>query len=253
MHDLLLIEDDLFSIEDVGQRHMAVGGITKAQFLACLAQAPYLGENTPNTRLFSVLGLPFQREGLRMCGLTLPPEIKKRALVDEQEDGLRWRTSICPAGTFTDLHYDHHGCTQLMVGISTRKLWLIWPPTPKNLEWWSGFRARTPTGTEALDAIKHMERLTLHHQQGLNAFFLPPYHLHAALTFETSAHCVVTFWDIPSWEDFSRVGLEWEFLAQDILDALDQLEVLSNTRKKSKGLVKWVMDMRTKLAALKLT
>jgi len=59
MQDFMLIEEDDFTVSDAGQRHMAEGGITKAQFLACLVQAPYIQEKSPTTQLFSIIDLPF--------------------------------------------------------------------------------------------------------------------------------------------------------------------------------------------------
>jgi hypothetical protein len=119
--------------------------------------------------------------------------MEKCTYVDVYENDAVWGTTLCPPGLLTDLHYDHHGSMQLMVGISTRKLWLIWSPTSKNLEWWSGFPARTPTGRETIEAVNTMEGFSILYQQGLNAFTLPPYHLHAILTFDTSTHCRMTF------------------------------------------------------------
>jgi len=73
-----------------------------------------------------------------------------------------------------------------MVGISTMKLWLIWPPTSKNLEWWSGFPAWMPMGRETIEVVNTMEGLSILYQQGLNTFTLPPYHLHAILQHQHS-------------------------------------------------------------------
>lgn len=271
MQDLLLVDEDKLSITDAGQRHVSEGGITKAQLLACLIQMPSIREYSSTTRLYSALDLHFQKGGSHLCGLVIPAEISKCALVDQDETGLCWGTSLCSAGMLTDIHYDYHGPAQLMVGISTRKLWLIWPPTHNNLEWWSGFRARTPTGVETLDAVKHMEGLTLLYQRGINAFILPPYHLHAVLTFETSAHCGVTFWNLQSWKDFSQYGLEWEYscmkdylskgyglrdaqvLSQDVLDALERLDVFAlKFAKKDKDLRRWIVDLRKRVLDLKL-
>jgi hypothetical protein len=271
MEDLLLLDDDKLRVTDAGQRHISEGGLTKAQLLANMLQAPYVREASSTTRLYSVLDLHFQKGGSHKCGLVIPPEVRNGGLEDRDEDGLCWGTSVCPGGNLTDIHYDYHGSAQLIVGISTQKLWLIWPPTPRNLDWWSGFRSRTPTGTETLEAVKNLDGLNVLYQTGSNAFVLPSYHLHAVITFEISAHSGVTFWDMDTWNDFSRGGLEWEYnwakdyaskgyglvdaqtLEKDIVEALNNYEVLGRKRNvKGKDLQRWVADMRRKVSGLRL-
>ncbi|KAJ7894593.1 hypothetical protein B0H14DRAFT_3646258 [Mycena olivaceomarginata] len=41
-----------------------------------------------------------------------------------------------PGGWFTDTHVDGNGCSQVQIHCEGEKLWLIWPPTQKNLDWW---------------------------------------------------------------------------------------------------------------------
>ena len=118
-------------------------------------------------------------------------------------------------------------------------------------------------GRETIEAVNTMEHLSILYQHGLNAFTLPPYHLHAILTFNTSTHCGMSFWDMESWEKFGRVGLEWELnwtqdyvskgygkkdaelLAGEMMDTFNKLDVLCDKKvKNSKVLEKWVVDMQ---------
>jgi len=86
MQDFMLIEEDNYTVSDAGQQHMAEGGITKPQFLACLLQAPYTWEKSPTTQLFSIIDLPFQKEGSQLCGLKLLWEMEKCTYVDIYEN-----------------------------------------------------------------------------------------------------------------------------------------------------------------------
>jgi len=107
--DFMLIEEDNFTVSDAGQQHMAEGGFTKAQFLTCLSQVSYTREKSPITRLFSIIDLPFQKEGSQLCGLKLLWEMEKCMYVDMFENDAVWGMTLCPPGSLTDLHYDHWG------------------------------------------------------------------------------------------------------------------------------------------------
>lgn len=40
---------------------------------------------------------------------------------------------------------------------------------------------------------------------------MPPFHIHAILTFEVSTHSGTTIWDYNTWKDTARRVTEWEF------------------------------------------
>lgn len=110
-----------------------VDGVKKDQILASWLQGPYVRKMENTTRLYSILDLPFHKKGSGRCQIKIPD----RFLVDgvkEKHEGIDlWGTSMCPAGTLTDIHFDYCGPAQLMVSIRGRKLWLLWPPSPQNL------------------------------------------------------------------------------------------------------------------------
>jgi len=209
MMDLLHTDDGSLNIIDQQLRFGCE--VTKAQFLAALIRAPHVKEFNPSTRLYSIPDLDFHEEGSHQCGITVPKNMLDFS-VQSTRDGRRlWGTSLCPLGTVTDVHTDYHGPMQLMLGISTRKLWLIWPGTPKNFEWWASRRSRCPTSTVTVEAIQQLEGLKILYQTGRQAFILPPYHFHAVMTFETSAHCGTALWDYEWWLKASKAGIEWEY------------------------------------------
>lgn len=211
MADLESIPMEHLSIIDQGLKSVAFG-LSKAQLLAAWFRAPYIREFKATNRLYSILDLPFQKEGSRLCGIKVPASVLELG-IEEKVEGVKSRgSSVCPAGTLTDIHKDFSGSGQLMVSIEARKLWLIWPPTAKNLEWWTAYHTRVASSTLTLDAIEAMEGLRILYHKGKMSFLLLPYHFHAVLTFEASAHCGMAIWRLDWWKDIARAGAEWEFL-----------------------------------------
>jgi hypothetical protein len=211
MADLDLVPINELTIYDQGLRHAAYG-ITKAQLFASWYRVPYIREFKPTNRLYNILDLPSHKEGLGMCGITVPPALLEQG-IEEKIDGVNIRGSaICPAGTLTDIHKDYSGSGQFMISVEGRKLWLIWPPTEKNLKWWIGHHTRTATATLTLEAIDNMEGLELLLHEGQASFVILPYHFHSVLTFEASAHCGSPIWRLDWWEEMSKAATEWEYL-----------------------------------------
>jgi hypothetical protein len=259
-----------FSIIDQGMRQSADSGITKSQFLANFIEADAIRVKSAATRLYSIVDLRFHRDGSHQCGLRVPEYVDSPdTLVEDTEHGLSWGSTIAPLGSLTDIHYDYHGPAQLMVGIKCYKLWLIWPPTPNNLEWYSTHYSRIPTGVETVEAIERLEGLRYLIQRSGTAFILPPYHLHAVLSFEASAHCGICFWNVSTWEEFACQGMDWELgwaknyasKGHGIECAIDLIQGLAHSVKtfdsvaKLKGngyrqLAKWVGPMSTRISAV---
>ena len=155
---------------------------------------------------------------------------------------------MCPAGTLTDIHLDYCGPVQLMVSMRGRKLWLLWPPSPQNLQWWNAHHTRPENGTRTVAAINALEGLELLFMEDKFVFILPPYHFHAVLTFEASAHCGGCFWTYGWWKSTSKAAVEWEyqwakdhaangFPAENAIHALEKL---------SDGMRKWKQLTREK-------
>jgi hypothetical protein len=128
----------------------------------------------------------------------------------------------------------------MMVDIHCDKLWLLWPATELNLQWWSQHHNRASNGAQITrDALAHLEGLQVIHSNGSKAFILPPYHLHAVITFEASAHSGIALWGFPWW-DSSRQGIEWEIEWASNhsfhgCSATHALEVLNSIKEESLG------------------
>ena len=256
------------SIIDQGMRQSPDSGLTKAQFMANFIEADAIRGHSAATRLYSIVDLRFQERGSHRCRLQAPGYLDAAGtIVESNKDGLSWGSTLVPLGTFTDIHFDYNGQAQLMVGIKCLKLWLIWPPTPKNLEWISIYRTRIPTGLETAEAVRELEGMTYLIQRTHSAFILPPYHLHAVLSYEASAHCGVGFWNVSNWEEFARQGIEWElewaksYVAHGhgIECGVDTVKNISNSVKtlgkvaklggrKSRDLLNWVGPMAKKVS-----
>ncbi|KAJ7878964.1 hypothetical protein B0H13DRAFT_2051757 [Mycena leptocephala] len=73
-----------------------------------------------------------------------------------------------PPGWFSDMHVDFAGLAQAIVHCDGEKLWLFWPATAKNLDWWG---CNTLSRGSALDA---MEGLEVMHVTDACAFIVPP-------------------------------------------------------------------------------
>jgi hypothetical protein len=100
-----------------------------------------------------------------------------------------WASCLIPIGAITNPHTDYCGSSQLIQHITGRKLWLCWPPTPKNLDIYvrEHFSGLTPLSTEdAIDRLEGLELLLLNDEQ--TRFILPGGTIHAVLTFSKSCH-----------------------------------------------------------------
>jgi hypothetical protein len=196
-----------------------------AQILSSILEASAVidwSENPHRHRSYAVLSLPMKPKGVGACQMSIPEEIRDRSLVHSVKMGKEkvdsWSSTISPSGAVTPPHLDYHGATQLMYHIGGHKLWLLWPPTEKNLQWYRTHRDRLPKPeiNTTLEAIEKLEGMRIHYAKpsdnNANGFIVPPYGLHAVLSFTPSTHTGARFW---RYEDFSQamVGLggdiEW--------------------------------------------
>ncbi|KAJ6553812.1 hypothetical protein DFH09DRAFT_1495370 [Mycena vulgaris] len=122
-----------------------------------------------------------------------------------------WVTSLyTPPGWFTDMHIDSAGLAQAMVHVEGKKLWLLWPATRRNLDWW-GLQHPAPLqghGRRLGEALKALEGLEVLHITEQRAFILPPFCIHAVIAFECSTHVASSFAHSAHW-NAARVGLDF--------------------------------------------
>jgi hypothetical protein len=207
--DLIHVDENKIVIVDQSAGYGT--GAHKEQVLVSMWRSEHAKADDSDVKLYSIPDLPFHEKGSAKCDINLPKCFLERAVVDAENGKDTWSTTFCPPGSITDIHWDYHGASQVMLGISTRKLWLLWPPTQKNLEWWRKHNTRQATGSDTLEAIQKLEGLNVVYQKGRQAFLMPPFHLHAVLTFEVSAHCGTAIWDHDSWKNTARQVTEWEY------------------------------------------
>ncbi|KAJ7940132.1 hypothetical protein B0H13DRAFT_2300208 [Mycena leptocephala] len=108
------------------------------------------------------------------------------------------------------MHTDFAGLAQAIVHCDSEKLWLLWPATPKNLDWWGLQHPQPWIGhpshlVEALDALEGLEVM---HVIEPCAFIVPPFCLHAVMAFAGSSHTCVSFAHAAHWP-LAREGLEF--------------------------------------------
>jgi hypothetical protein len=245
--DLFLLASETIDVYDVSSDQTAAG-TTKAAFIASMiASSP--AKWSPTSNMLALHSLPYHPHGTLLCQPQLPEIFQNNTIVQFQSDSQQpaWDSTICPPGSLTDIHLDYHGSAIMMVDIHCDKLWLLWPATHLNLKWWSKHHGRASNGTQTTrDALAHLEGLQVIHSTGSKAFILPPYHLHAVITFEASAHSGIALWGFPWWES-SRRGIEWEIEWASNhsfhgCSAIHALEVLNSIMDESLGYWQLVID-----------
>ncbi|KAJ7859249.1 hypothetical protein B0H13DRAFT_2028719 [Mycena leptocephala] len=88
---------------------------------------------------------------------------RERAQYLERRGKEPWTASVrTPPGWFSDMHVDFAGLAQAIVHCDGEKLWLFWPATAKNLDWWGMQHPQPWIGhpsrlLEALDALEGLE------------------------------------------------------------------------------------------------
>jgi hypothetical protein len=183
--------------------------------ITSIIQAPGVEnwDGFPRKPFLTALSIPFKKNGTGSCGLELPASFLENAVIDVAAGGKgknkdpKWSSTLSPMGSLTHTHCDYHGAAQVMYHIVGEKLWLLWPPTTHNLEWWSMRKYAPAIENRTLEAIDGLEGLTIRWVTESTGFYLPPYGFHAVLTFTPSTHSGVRAWGYP-WAKISFEGLE---------------------------------------------
>jgi hypothetical protein len=208
--DISCYPGETIDVHDAGARTI-VSGLSKAAFVANNVLVSCPKEWTPSSRLYNVLKLPSQPSGTQQCQLDIPHLYRDDAFAEANGEQLAWVSSLHAAGSLTELRVDYHGSAQLILNVKCDELWLLWPATERNLRWWGLHHGHRSDDDVTYRAVAELEDLHLLHATGPQAFILPPYHLHAVLAFDVSAHMGIPLWGYPWWET-SREGIEWEIL-----------------------------------------
>jgi hypothetical protein len=152
-------------------------------------------------RHIGCLSIPASQQGLRACCLCPSSELRENTIFASDNDDMEFLSALVPAGAVSAPHFDYHGASQLMYHISGEKLWLMWPPTNGNMEWINKRRDGIPEGNSTVQAIQELEDMKIFYTTDIQtAFILPPYCIHAVLTFTPSSHSGTRMWSYDSFD-----------------------------------------------------
>jgi hypothetical protein len=192
-------------------------------------------------RLYGALNVFESDIGIGNCHLNAHPFTQeKQSLVDEGG----WASTWTPPGAISHTHMDFYGSMQYLIHFDGKKLWLLWPPTPRNLEWFSIQHKQRANGNRVLDCISHLEGLQLHYVDNSEVFFiLKPNTLHACISFSGSCHTGVQVWSLDHFDESYAImkwGIEW--LKNGFYGKLGQsrAELLQEANLISDEVEKWV-------------
>ncbi|KAJ7120928.1 hypothetical protein C8R44DRAFT_736629 [Mycena epipterygia] len=128
--------------------------------------------------------------------------IADRALFLEQLLHQEWvSTALCPPGWISPIHIDHTGLAEAIVHCGGDKLWLIWPLTVHNLAWWDLKHPAHVDFPSMLLAVQELEHWKVLRVTEPCSFIIPPFHLHAVLTFTLASHIGVSFAHPSFWTE----------------------------------------------------
>src|ERR1700761_4468787 len=164
-----------------------------------------------------------------------------------------------PTGWFTDIHADRSTLSQLIIHHDGEEIWLTWPATRDNLDWFDLHFPSGPTGHHlVLEALGKLQGLHMVHADHPCAFILPPFTLHCVITMRTSSHSGAFFAHADHWAT-GVTGLEFtrhifsidkfgRQLAQEMIDSSLREQqfwrlVVKKNRDAKKFLDMWKVDM----------
>lgn len=190
--------------------------------------------------LVAALQIPSHPSGTEGSMIREPTSWLKSGVSERSKKGsYSMETTLSPSGMVTHVHYDFHSARQLMVHHFGVKLWLTWPPTRWNVEWISKQLNNTSTDKTLL-AIRSLSGMKVWVMKDAErAFYLPPYTLHAVLTFDLSGHSGFRFWheeDFESIKPLVELELDLQRNAVDnnleLDQAVDQLDLIRDELSK---------------------
>jgi hypothetical protein len=190
---------------------LAENNVSTAEFLDFWTQALSSKAWSNNMRLLGALDVPCSPRGLSSCQLKAAPYQSDNNTSFNPK--VKWKngfsTTLTPPGSITNTHTDGIGCAQYMVHIWGRKLWLFWPPTEKNMNYYGSFLAQITPSHFIVDCVRRLEGLQLHYiDHKFSVFVLPPNYLHAVISVEASAHMGISFCDPAHFSESSRM-MKW--------------------------------------------
>jgi hypothetical protein len=210
-----LIESDNvgtgFNVTDYTTR-LPQPGIRADKFLASLMQVQTATSWIPNMRLYGAIDIDVSPRGIGLCGMKPHPYDETPGYSFNPKikwTHPSWSTVFTPAGCITQTHMDGIGSSQYIIHFSGKKLWLFWPPTEANLNFYSPFHLQLSPEDLTLHSIRNMEGLEVYYlEDTVEAFVVPPNYLHAVIAITTSAHSGVRFCGYDHFEESFRM-MSW--------------------------------------------
>ena len=161
-------------------------------------------------RLFGALHIRATKDGIGSCHLgSYPFSSEQKSLVDDAG----WVSTWTPPAAISHTHMDYYGSLQYIIHFYGKKLWILWPPTPHNLRWFSLLHKKRADANLTLDCIRNLEGLQLNFLDSTETrFVVQPNTLHACLSFSSSAHTAVQVWSYSHFDESYAImewGLQW--------------------------------------------
>jgi len=211
--------------------------------------------NSPERRLYGALDIRLGESGIKLCQYRATPyENDKRFVVDHEQ----WTIALTPPGAITHTHTDYYGRHQFFVHLFGHKIWLLWPPTKKNLEIYGKYHTQTTPEDLTSRCIDELEGMQVFYTREEQAFVMNSNVLHACMSLSMSSHLGTWVWMLPEYEkSLSMVdwGLEWlrgkAGTDAPISDYEEELRTIKHEIQTWKGLIKKNMkDARKELKKL---
>jgi len=201
-----------------------------------------LDMDSSERRLYGALDIRLGNLGIALCQYKATPYVyDKSCMVHETQ----WTVTLTPPGAITHTHMDYYGRRQFFVHLFGEKIWLLWPPTKKNLDIFRKYHTETAQADLTARCIDELEGLEVFHVKKEQAFVLKPNVLHACMSIHLSSHLGGWLWRMADQKSsLSMVdwGLDWlsEKMSKDapISDYKEDLNVIKSEIDAWKQLVK---------------
>jgi hypothetical protein len=109
-------------------------------------------------RLYGALHIQSSKDGIGSCHLgSYPFSSEQNSLVDDAG----WVSTWTPPAAISHTHMDYYGSMQYTIHFYGKKLWILWPPTQRNLAWFSLRHKKRADANLTLDCIRNLEGLQL--------------------------------------------------------------------------------------------
>ena len=162
----------------------------------------------PSTKPYCIWDLTLNPDGELRKLISIPDQYQQGYVWKVRGDSAAFSATITQPGSIAEPHMDQSGSASLLNELLGRKLFVVWPPTPKNLEWFSD-KYGSFSGSIFDIALEQLEEpYCLVLEQG-ECDLVPPGHIHGVLSPTNSAIAGVPIVHFNLREEAERV-MQWE-------------------------------------------